>query len=238
MSVNLCQICYIQQFFCNSFLTNVFWIYFSFFQGESKSHWCHRSESVSVVCGFCLILSLLVSSYHLFASIGRFPIWLLPVLFCWYSCLSLGFYSFVIFLISFSCSLLTCFFFHSPWLPRVFIKSLGLHVFFAESCCCFSFCPCVSRDLCKGWRLHNNFSNKKTSNFPASFLGALKNRVCCYAVFEHVSVLIFIFTSFGCLIKTTFSSLCLPCTHCSTCYCEHNLILIFVVSNSAAWFDY
>lgn len=32
MNVNLCQICDIQQYFYNLFLTNVFWIYFSFFQ--------------------------------------------------------------------------------------------------------------------------------------------------------------------------------------------------------------
>lgn len=30
------------------------------------------------------------------------------------------------------------------------------------------------------------FLTKKSSNFPASFLGALKCRVCFYAVFEHV----------------------------------------------------
>lgn len=87
MNVNLCQICDIQQYFYNSFLTNVFWIYFSFFQ--------HLTDATEVkafgLCGFCLIFSLLVSSYHLFASIGRFPLWLLPVLFCCYSYLSLSF---------------------------------------------------------------------------------------------------------------------------------------------------
>lgn len=48
MSVNLCQICYIQQFFCNSFPANVIWIYFSFFQ--------HHTDAKEVKAfGLCVV---------------------------------------------------------------------------------------------------------------------------------------------------------------------------------------
>lgn len=98
MNVNLCQICDIQQYFYNSFLTNVFWIYFRFFQ-----HHTDATEVKALGCVWFLFdlqpLGVFVSPLLGDSLFGYFLFCFVVTLIC------LLVFLHVVFLISFSCNL-------------------------------------------------------------------------------------------------------------------------------------